>query len=143
MSNLIHRVEMQLAKRSYIGLLLLRLFIGTRLIYGVVDNVFSWEHMERFAGFLQSYGFPFPLASAIISVYVQLVSGLLLLVGYKVRLASFVLVVNFTVAVVFVHILSQDSVEGTTPALAMLFGAGTLMFTGAGRLRLFHKNQST
>jgi putative oxidoreductase len=125
------KIDIWLASNSDIGLLALRLFIGLRLIYGVTDNVFNLEHMKEFAHFLEANGFPFPMLSAIVSVYVQLIGSICILVGYQIRLASAFLIVNFLIALGMVHL--KDSVEGMTPALAMLFGCITLLFTGAGR----------
>lgn len=118
------------------GIFLLRLFIGGRLCYGVIDNVISWERMLEFADFLSANNFPLPIASAIISVYVQFFGALLILIGFKIRPASFVLILNFLVALVAVHIRTNDSIEGMTPALAMLFGCLTFLFTGAEKISL-------
>lgn len=126
----------QLESRQYLGILLLRIFLGTRLLYGIIDNVLFWERMVEFSLFLQSHGFPFPLMSAVVSVYVQFFGALSLLVGFKVRLFSFLLILNFIVALLFVHIPINDTVEGMTPALAMLFGCLTLFFTGPGRISI-------
>jgi len=41
--------------------------------------------------------------------------------------------INFLIALIFVHFRIPDSVEEMTPALAMFFGCLTLFFTGAGR----------
>jgi len=114
-----------------LGLLLLRLFIGLRLIYGVIDNIISWARMNEFAAFLAQFNFPFPLLSANVSVYLQAVCGICILAGYQVRIASMLMVLNFAVAT-FVHLKMVDSVEGMTPALALLFGCLCLFFTGAG-----------
>ncbi|QHT65922.1 DoxX family protein [Rhodocytophaga rosea] len=125
------KIDIWLSSNRDIGLLALRIFIGLRLIYGVADNVFSQEQMMEFAHFLEANNFPLPTLSAIVSVYVQLIGGLLILIGYQIRLAAAVLIVNFLVALGMVHI--NDTVEGMTPALAMLFGCITLLFTGAGK----------
>src|SRR5688572_19552591 len=92
-----------LDQKRDIGVLLLRLFIGVRLIYGVTDNVFSWQHMLRFRDFLQAFNFPFPLVAAILSVYIQLVAGLMIIIGWNIRFASLLLIVNFTIALIMVH----------------------------------------
>lgn len=126
-----NKIDIWLSSNRDIGLLALRLFIGLRLVYGVVDNVLSKERMMEFAGFLEANGFPLPSLSAIVSVYVQLIGGLLILAGYQIRIASAVLIVNFLIALGMVHL--HDSVEGMTPAMAMLFGCITLLFTGAGK----------
>jgi putative oxidoreductase len=114
-----------------LGVLFLRLFIGLRLIYGVMDNVLTWEHMKAFESFLDANGFPFPLIAAIVSVYAQLICGLLILIGYQIRIASAIMIVNFLVAILMVH--SNDTIEGMTPALAMLFGSILFLFYGPGR----------
>ncbi|MCH8956234.1 DoxX family membrane protein [candidate division KSB1 bacterium] len=54
--------------------------------------------------FLQNNDFPFPTISAMTSVYVQFFGAILILIGYRIRFASFLLLINFLVAVVFVHI---------------------------------------
>lgn len=120
--------------QRYVGIFLLRVFLAARLIYGVVDNILHWEKMVEFSYFLESNGFPFPLWSAIISVYAQFFGALSLLIGFRVRLFSFLLITNFAVAILFVHIAGNDSVEATTPALAMFFGCLTIYFTGADKL---------
>lgn len=122
--------------RSYIGLFLLRLFIGLRLLYGVLDNLVSWDQMLEFSNFLEANQFPFPVICAVISVWIQAIGAVLLLIGFKTRIAALLLTVNFLVALVFFHLRIQDSIEGMTPASAMLFGCLTLLFTGAGKFSL-------
>jgi putative oxidoreductase len=116
------------------GILLLRIFIGLRLVYGVADNVFSWKHMQAFESFLQANHFPLPLYSAILSVYAQLICGLMILTGFHIRAAGLIMVINFLVALIMVH--RNDTIEGMTPALAMLFSSVVFVFYGAGRFAL-------
>jgi putative oxidoreductase len=117
-----------------IGILLLRLFIGIRLVYGVADNVMSWNHMLLFRDFLATTGFPLPLLSAIVSVYAQLAGGIMIITGFWIRLGAVAMIVNFIVALLMVH--RQDSFEGMTPALAMLFASVLFLFYGAGKYSL-------
>ncbi len=139
------RIETYLETKRHYGIFILRFFIGLRLIYGVIDNIVSWDQMIEFSSFLHSSGFPIPVASAVISVYAQFICALLLLVGYKIRYATIVLIFNFSIALILVHIKAGDSIEGMTPALAMLFGSITLLFTGADKISIDHllklKNQ--
>ena len=134
--SIIQKANHFLDANQHIGILLLRIFVGLRLFYGVIDNVLSWEKMMEFADFLAANNFPFPIMSAIASVYIQLIGSLFLLIGFKIRLAAFLLVINFIIALLFVHFRINDSVEGMTPALAMLFGCLTLLFTGAQKISL-------
>jgi len=119
------------------GILLLRLFIGVRLIYGVIDNVISWEHMIRFSDFLKDFHFPFPKACAVTSVYLQLLAGIMIVLGLRIRYAALLMIVNFAIALFMVH--RHDSVEGMTPALAILFCCILFLFQGAGRISIDKK----
>ena len=119
------------------GVFLLRLFIGLRLIYGVLDNVISWEHMVKFADFLKNFHFPFPIVSAVISVYLQLLAGVMIVLGLQIRLASILMIANFFIALLMVH--RDDSVEGMTPPMAILFCCIFFLFQGAGRISLDKK----
>jgi len=130
------KIERFFEANKSVGILFLRIFVGLRLLYGVIDNVVSWEKMVEFSGFLQTYDFPYPIISATLSVYVQLFCAIFILIGFRIRVASFFLVFNFIIALLFVHLKAHDSVEGMTPALAMLFGGLTLLFTGAGKISL-------
>lgn len=89
--------------------------------------------MIEFSEFLASFNFPIPVISAVLSVYAQLVCALMILAGIKIRIASIFMILNFLVALMFVHFANGDSIEQMTPAFAMLFGSMTLLFTGAGR----------
>jgi putative oxidoreductase len=117
-----------------IGNLLLRLFIGVRLIYGVQDNILHWDHMKEFEGFLGQFGFPFPLLCAVVSVYAQAVAGLMFILGWKVRWAALLMLVNFLVALVMVH--WGESFEQMTTVLFMIFTSLLLLFEGGKRYAL-------
>ena len=119
------------------GILLLRVFVGLRLIYGVIDNVVSWEHMMKFSSFLHSFNFPVPLASAITSVYLQLLAGFMIVLGLYFRYAALAIIINFSVALLTVH--WHDSPEGMTPALAILFCCILFLFQGPGRISIDEK----
>jgi putative oxidoreductase len=126
--------EKWLKKNQDFAILLLRLFTGIRLIYGVMDNVVSWKHMEAFRDFLSANHFPFPMVCAVISVYAQLLAGLMFIAGFKIRIAAILMIINFTVAIIMVH--RNDSFEGMTPALAILFSSIVFLFYGAGKLAI-------
>lgn len=121
-------------KRKDIGILLFRFFIGFRLVLGVVDNILSRQRMLEFEAFLKSYQFPSPLVAAHVSVYAQAIAGLLIIIGFKIRWAAVLMIINFLIAIVMVH--WGQSIEEMTPALAMLFAAILFLFIGAGRYSL-------
>lgn len=117
-----------------LGLLLFRLFMGARIFLGVWDNVVSSEKMAEFAKFLDGYGVPYPTLSAPLSVYAQMICGLLIILGIQTRFVAFLMVINFLVA--FFVVDRHLSLEEMTPALAMLFGSFLLIFEDAGRFSL-------
>ena len=134
--NLINmnRIEKWLSKNNDIGLLVLRLFIGFRIIIGSVDNILSWDRMMEFWLFLQDNHFPVPTFWAVLSVYTQFLSAVLILLGYKVRFAAALLATNFIVAILTAHL--HHSVEEMTPALSILFISICLLFTGPGKWQI-------
>lgn len=132
------KLNQWLISNKDLGILFLRLFVGLRLFYGVIDNVLSWDRMMEFSEFLHGQGFPLPLVSAVVSVYAQFICSIFILIGYKIRFASFIMIANFLVALWMVH--RNDTVEGMTPPLAMLFGSLTFLFAGAGKFS-FGKNR--
>ena len=113
------------------GLLLVRVFAGIRIVYGVLDNIFSSQHMLRFRDFLAANGFPLPLVSAYVSVWVQFLCGLCLIAGWQTRYAAALLAINFLIALLTVH-LGQDF-EAMTPAMALFFICILLLLAGPGR----------
>lgn len=119
-----------------VGILLLRIFTGSRLLYGVVDNMINWRNMMEFSYYLQSFGFPFPTINALLSVYIQFLAAISILFGYRFRIFSALMIFNFLIALIFVHIPLKDTVEEMTPALAILFVNLSFVFTGAGKFSL-------
>jgi putative oxidoreductase len=121
--------------REY-GTFFLRLLIGIFIIYGVQDNVFSREHMQEFAVFLQQRGVPFPMFSAHLSAYAQLICGIMILFGAWIRLASIPFIINFIVAFLVAH--RDDSFRGAFPALMMIAAGLFFLFNGAGKPSVDH-----
>jgi putative oxidoreductase len=86
------------------AIVFLRVFFAAILIYGTQDNVFSNAQMMEFRDFLDRQGFPLPLASAYLTVYAQFVCGILIAMGALTRPAGLLMVINFVVALVMVHV---------------------------------------
>lgn len=117
---------------------LLRLYLGGFLIWGVWDNITSTARMAEFEGFLASLNCPWPAVAAPVSVWAQLLIGVLLIPGLLTRWAGLLLAANFLVAVV----LLLTGLEAPAEVVAReLFGpmmcvlAGLVLAThGAGSL---------
>lgn len=120
-----------LDRYSDMGLLALRAFVGVFLIWGVQDNVLSEARMEEFVRFVRANGFPWPAVMARVSVYAQLVTGVLLVVGLLTRLAGIILAGHFMIAVAVVH-WGQDF-RAQWPALILVFLSVFFALHGGGR----------
>lgn len=110
----------------------IRLIVGPFIIWGVQDNILSWEQMLEFRDFLAGRGVPFPLLAACLSVYTQLVCGLSILLGAFVRLTSIPFIINFVAALLIAH--RSDTFGGMFPALMMLAAGFFFLFHGAGKV---------
>lgn len=120
-----------LYKYSDLGFLILRLAFGFQLIYGSMDNVFSAERMLEFEKFLAGFNVPFPKIGANISAYVQVISGILLIVGWQTRLAGLFITVNFVFALVIAH--RGDAYQNMFPAINLLAAGLFFLFAGGGK----------
>ncbi len=116
------------------ALLLLRLFVGLFLIWGVWDNVTSAARMQEFVEFLRKNEFPNPGILAPLSVYVQLLVGLAFVFGLFTRWAGVLCAINFVVAIAMVD--RFGGMRGVFPSGALV-GIGLYLAThGAGRFSL-------
>ncbi|PRX53940.1 DoxX family protein [Flagellimonas meridianipacifica] len=110
--------------------LFIRFPIGFHLIYGVADNIFSWERMLEFEAFLKNLDVPMPLIAAHLSVYAQFVCGVLFIIGWKTKWASITMIINFIVAIGLVHL--TDPYQNKFPAIMMLSASIFILLNGDG-----------
>lgn len=118
-------------KHSAYAAIFLRLVTGSFIIWGVQDNILSYEQMREFERFLSARGVPYPLFAAFLSVYVQFICGLSILLGAFIRLTSIAFIINFIAALVIAH--RGDTFASMLPALMMLAAGFFFLFHGAGR----------
>lgn len=113
------------------ALLLMRLFVGLFLVWGVWDNITSTERMAEFAAFLGTHGFPSPRLLAPVSVYLQFLIGVAFVLGVGTRWAGIACVVHFLIAIVMVD--QKGGMRGIFPS-GCLVAIGLYLAThGAGR----------
>ena len=118
-------------------LLAIRLYWGWQVIetgWGKVNNI------EKVTGFFTTLGIPFPALNAHFVAGVELIGGLLLVLGLASRLTGMVLTVNMLVAYVtadreaLLSIFSDpDKFTGATP-YTFLFASLIVLIFGAGKL---------
>ena len=122
---------MSLEKYKDIGVLLIRLAFGARLIYGTLDNLLSYEQMLHFRDFLAYHRFPAPLLAAFCSVIIQFLAGLSFITGIWLRFFSLLMILNFLTAILMVHL--GDTYLNTAPAIHLLVVSIFLLLNGAGK----------
>lgn len=101
---------------------LLRLYLGGFLIWGVWDNITSAARMAEFQGFLAGLNCPWPAVAAPVSVWAQLLIGVLLIPGLLTRWAGLLLAVNFTVAVLLLGGAGASERDLFGPIMCVLAG---------------------
>lgn len=116
------------------ALLLLRLFVGLFLIWGVMDNVSSNERMAEFVSFLREHGFPSPGFLAGFSVYLQLAIGVGFVLGVFTRWAGIFCAIHFAIAIAMVD--RHGGMRGVFPSGCLVFIGLYLATYGAGRLSI-------
>jgi putative oxidoreductase len=116
------------------ALLLLRLFVGLFLIWGVWDNITDAARMQEFVEFLRKFKFASPELLAPVSVYAQLATGLGFVLGLFTRWAGILCVINFVVAIVMVD--RFGGMRGVFPSGALVFMGLYLATHGAGMFSL-------
>jgi putative oxidoreductase len=119
---------------SDLSLAALRALTGAFLVYGTQDNVLSAARMDEFAGFLRAHGFILPELMAPLSVWAQLLCGILLVLGLLTRWAGLVVAFNFVVAVWMVH--WPEDLRGWWPAIVLVFLGLHFACAGGGRWSL-------
>jgi putative oxidoreductase len=123
-------------EKKDLGVFVLRLLLGWRLVDGTQDNVFSWSRMLEFRDFLEQHHVAYPLVAANISVYAQFLCGILYMTGFFIRPAAIIMIINFAVALLVVH--AGTTFQQSFEALTMFFGSIFFLFYGAGKISIEH-----
>jgi len=119
---------------SDFALLLLRVFVGLFLIWGVWDNVTDAARMQEFASFLAKFKFPSPGILAPVSVYLQLMIGVGFVLGLVTRWAGIVCAVIFIIAIAMVD--RFGGMRGVFPSGCLVLIGLYLATHGAGRFSM-------
>jgi putative oxidoreductase len=114
-----------------VALLVLRLFVGLFLIWGVWDNITDSTRMQEFVAFLTKHGFPSPKVLGPVCVYLQLAIGLGFVLGLFTRWAGIFCVIVFIVAITMVD--RFGGMRGIFPSGCLVVIGLYLATYGAGR----------
>ena len=109
------------------------LLIG-RLLFGGLMLTHGYAKLSGFSDMADSFADPFGLGSSIslgLTVFAEFFCALLVMIGLGTRLASLVLIINMSVALLHVHI--NDPLSKMEPALLFLTAFIMFLILGAGR----------
>jgi putative oxidoreductase len=118
--------------------------LGVRVLVGIIMFTHAWQKLqvgpETFGQVLAQMGVPLPEFMAYVVTFVELVGGILLIVGLLSRLAALLLTIDLVVAILLVKVniglLSppDGSGVGAELELALIAGFLVLLLAGPGRL---------
>ncbi|QIN83851.1 DoxX family membrane protein [Rubrobacter tropicus] len=117
-----------------------------RIIVGTIMAVHGFQKLvggpANFGAFLQQLGVPAPTLMAYVVTFVELVGGILLILGLFSRLAALLLTINLTVAILLVKLdvgliapADQPGV-GYELDLALIAGFLVILFAGPGPISI-------
>ena len=118
-----------------VGLLILR------LVLGIIMIVHGYPKLVGFggtAGYFASAGIPLPTLAAAFATVVEVVGGLLMILGVAADIAGLLFAIDMLGAMLFVHIKNGFSIQngGIEFPLALMAMALTIAFAGPGTLVL-------
>lgn len=125
---------LKIEKNKNLGLLLLRCTISILILFHGIANMNS--NYAFIKGLLEGVGIPSFLAYGVFIG--EIIAPILIILGFRARLASLALAFSLFIAILLAHssdIFSLNQFGGwgiELPAL-YLFGATTIFFTGAGK----------
>ena len=114
-----------------------------RVLVGVIMAAHGWQKLQGgpsgFAQGLAGMGVPLPELMAYVVTFVELIGGVLLIVGFLARLAALLLTIDLVVAILLVKvnvglIAPQGSGAGAELDLALIAGLLVVLLAGPGRL---------
>ncbi|MHA7842443.1 MAG: DoxX family protein [Winogradskyella sp.] len=125
-----------------IGLLLLRTSIAsTMLVYGFTKLI---NGVSFISGLLSDYGLPSFLSYG---VYIgEILAPLLIIIGYRTKLAGLIFAINCLVAILMVQLpnfftLNEFGGWYVSPIVIYFVFGLAMLYTGAGKIALSHTNK--
>jgi putative oxidoreductase len=122
--------------------------LAVRLITGIIMLAHGWQKLTEmgpgnFGGqMLAGLGVPLPVFMGYVVTFLEIIGGILLIVGFLSRLAALLLTIDLVVAILLVKVnvgfISGSSGTGAELDLALIAGFLVILFAGPGRLSVDH-----
>lgn len=135
---LLNKIKMNLESKfsnlqSY-ATIFIRLAFGFHLIQYTYGDVFELSAGNSNKEWLGSMGVPFPYLMGWVYILIEFIGGIALIVGFKVRWFAMLLIINFIVALLLVHI--GKTYKESFEAIQMLAVSLFCLFNGAGKISI-------
>lgn len=114
----------------HLGILWLRILMGAGMAYHGYGKVFG-GFMDRLIGGVTDMGFPLPVFFAWAAALSEFLGGILVVIGFKTRIASFFIICTMAVAAFVVH--AKDPFQVKELALAYLAVSVAIFLVGPGK----------
>ncbi|HSB72221.1 MAG TPA: DoxX family protein [Candidatus Methylomirabilis sp.] len=114
------------------GITVLRVVVGVVFLTHGGQKLFVWG-FDNVAGFMGKIGIPAPMLAAVVVTLVELLGGILLVLGLFTRWAALLLAFNMLVAILTVHLRAGFFLpNGYEFALTLLAANAALVLLGSG-----------
>lgn len=109
----------------------------SRIVLGIILIAHGWDKfqitgLEGIAGFFDSIGIPAAAAAAPAVAFVEIVGGILIILGTFTRVTGIVITLLMLGAAIFAHLAQGIFVANGGWELVGAIGAGTLLLAGLG-----------
>ncbi len=112
----------------------IRAAFGFHLIQYTYEDVFGLTAGSNNSEWLGAMGVPFPFFMSWLYILTEFIGGISIIIGFKTRWFSMLLIINFVVAILLVHVGKpyKESFE----AIQMLAVSFFFLFNGSGKLSI-------
>jgi putative oxidoreductase len=122
--------------------------LAVRVIAGIIILAHGWQKLTEtgpgnFGGqMLAGLGVPLPVFMGYVVTFLEIIGGILLIVGFLSRLVALLLTIDLVIAILLVKVnvgfLSGSSGTGAELDLALIACFLVILFAGPGRLSVDH-----
>jgi uncharacterized membrane protein YphA (DoxX/SURF4 family) len=122
-----------------IALLVLRIFLGLRLIASGLWRLIQWERIENLSALLVRYNVPSPFTVSVLVMIILITSGVALVLGWKTK--PFMWLVLAVVTGILVIIPSNQYFRAELPGLAIMIVSCLFILLPVGKFTIAYMSR--
>jgi putative oxidoreductase len=113
--------------------LFLRIIFAIYLYLSLNAGVYTSTALQQYGENLTKLGLPMGHILAYISTFSMLICYTLLVIGWKTKWAAIPVMINFTVAIIYGHVIPDHTISKALPATVLLVLAIFFLMNGPGK----------